>query len=131
MRRMGWSGGIAAAVASIALAGCEGGGSAPSVSGSTTEATVHGTVKYKGQPVEEGDIVFDPANVQRKTAAAVTAPIGKGGAYTIKTLVGGNTINVKLPKLAKNDPSLVYVAIPYDVPSGDSTKDVDLPPAQP
>jgi hypothetical protein len=117
--------------ASLAASGCESGGGAPSVSSSTTEATVHGTVKYKGTPINEGQIVFDPANIQRKSAAAVSAPLGKDGSYSVKTLVGGNSINFRLPALEKKDPSLAYATILFDVPGGDTTKDIDLPLTNP
>jgi hypothetical protein len=129
MRRWERRGGAAIWAASLTalltLGGCD--NPAPSVSGSGQEATVKGVVKYKGKPVTEGTIRFDPANISRKDAKAVSAPIGKDGSYTLKTLVGGNSINVDLPAaLTKGDPSLGMSSNNYDVPSGESTKDLDL-----
>lgn len=126
-RRIG--GGAATWLALLALAGCNDG--TPSASSSGSEATVHGVVKYKGEPVTEGTIRFDPANINRKMAKLVSAPIGKDGSYTIKTLVGGNTVGFDLPALAKKDPDVVYATFQYEVPSGDSTYNIDLPPAKP
>jgi len=113
----------------VALAGC--GEGAPPVSSSTAEATVHGTVTYKGKPVTEGEIRFDPTNVQRRNAPIVTAPIGKDGTYSVKTLVGENSVSFILPALTKSDPSLAYATLQYTAPGGDSTYDVQLPPNQP
>ncbi|MCA1686645.1 MAG: DUF4198 domain-containing protein [Planctomycetia bacterium] len=71
MKRLDWlrkvAGRGATLAAVVALAGCDSG--VPSVSSSSTEATVHGVVKYKGQPVPGGEIKFDPANIQRKDAS--------------------------------------------------------------
>jgi hypothetical protein len=109
----------------LALSGCDSG--APSVSSTNAEATVHGTVKHKGEVVSGGEIRFDPANVQRRDAKQVTAPIGKDGTYTVKTLQGGNMVYVTpSPELLKKNPGLVTFMKEYSVPSGDSTFDVDL-----
>jgi hypothetical protein len=111
----------------LALWGC--GSGAPSVSSSNAEATVHGTVKYKGEPIDGGEIRFDPANIQRRDAKQATAPIGKDGSYKITTLRGGNQVYVTLmPELQKKNPDLVTFMKDYDVPSGDSTFDVELAP---
>jgi hypothetical protein len=111
----------------LALWGC--GGGAPSVSSTNSAATVQGTVKYKGQPIDGGEIRFDPANVQRRDAKQATAPIGKDGTYKITTLQGGNMVYVTpSPELLKKNPGLVTFMKDYDVPSGDSTFDVELAP---
>ncbi len=116
---------IATLAALLALSGCES-TSAPSVSSSSTEVTVHGKVTYKGQPVTEGEIVFDPANIQRKDAKMVSAPIGQDGTYTIKTLQGENTISFRLPNLSKQDFQAATASSNYNAPAGDSTKDIEL-----
>ena len=64
-------------------------GGAPAVSSSMEEATVKGTVTIKGKPAAGGEILFDPANVDRKVMAR-SAPDQKDGTYTIKTLVDAN-----------------------------------------
>src|SRR4051794_21185477 len=84
--------------------GCGGGGSAPAVSSSLTEATVSGTVTIKGKPATKGDVTFDPANSQRNVAAR-SAPIGADGTYTVTTLLGGNTVRVTSPE-TNRDPQL-------------------------
>jgi hypothetical protein len=74
-------------------------------------------------------IRFDPANIQRRDAKAVSAPIGKDGTYTIKTLQGGNMIFFELPPdLTKKDPALVSFSKEQDVSSGDATLDIELSP---
>jgi len=130
MRRFMVRGGLAALAALFALTGCEGGGT-PSVSGSNTEVTVKGKVTYKGQPVTEGEIRFDPANINRRDAKIVSAPIGKDGTYTVKTLQGENTVRFNLPTLAKQDFGVASASITYDAPGGESTKDFELAPAAP
>ena len=119
---------VGALAALLPFAGC-GGESAPSVASTNSEASVHGTVKYKGQPLTSGEIQFDPANIRRRDATQVHAPIGKDGTYTIKTLQGGNSIHVSAPADIKSkDPNVVTFMKEYDVPSGDSTFDVELSP---
>jgi len=125
MRRFVMRSGLAALAAVVALAGCEG-GNTPSVSGSSTEVTVHGTVTYKGQPVTEGQIQFDPANIKRRDAKIVSAPIGKDGSYTIKTLQGENTVRFQLPTLSKQDFGVASASFPYDAPAGDSSFNIEL-----
>ncbi len=45
-------------------------------------------VTVNGKKASGGTILFDPLNVNRKSASAASAEIGKDGTYTIKTLVG-------------------------------------------
>jgi hypothetical protein len=116
---------FAAIVPSIALVvgwGCD---SRPSVSSSTTEATVKGTVTIKGKPPKKGEIVFDPANYQRKDVAARTAKIKEDGTYTITTLVGGNSVRVAGPEAERAGST--YTSIDFDVQPGENTLDISLP----
>jgi hypothetical protein len=128
MRRFALRGGIAAKVAAsmtmLALAGC--GDGTPPVSSSSTEVTVHGSVKYKGLPVKKGTIQFNPANIRRRDAKAVGAPIGADGSYTVKTLEGENTVTFVLPQLSKKDFGVASASFVYDAPSGESSYDVEL-----
>ncbi|WP_435018839.1 hypothetical protein TA3x_000826 [Tundrisphaera sp. TA3] len=111
----------------LALAGCDGGGAPPSVSGSNTEVTVHGTVKYKGQPVTSGIVQFDPANINRRDAKGVNGPIDKEGKFTVKTLIGENRVTFKdLPANVQKDMSAMSTTLLYDAPAGESTYDIDL-----
>jgi len=116
---------FSAAMASVLFAcwGC--GDGAPSVSSSSTEATVHGTIKIDGKAVTGGTVSFDPSNVSRKAAPVSAGQIGKDGSYTVKTLVGGNRVSVNSPEVNKN-PKLRYNSRPFDVQSGDNTFDFDL-----
>src|SRR6516164_2652145 len=90
--------------------GCDG---RPAVSSSTTEATVKGTVTIKGKPATKGTVEFDPANYQRKDVQARSAPINPDGTYTIKTLVGGNTVRVRGPEAEKA--GALYETTDFDV----------------
>jgi len=105
--------------------GCGGG---PAVETSTTEATVKGTVTIKGKPATEGSVTFDPSNINRKSESPRSAPIGKDGTYSVKTLVGLNQVTFSIPAIAKDaqlqDARLEYVAEP-----GEHTFDIVLPPS--
>ena len=115
------------AILLLAVFGC--GDGTPSVSSSTEEATVKGSVSFKGKKVAKGTITFDPANVNRKMAGSASAPIGADGTYTLKTMVGENQVSFSIPEMsAVGDPTLGYLRIPKDVASGESTIDFDLPP---
>ena len=118
---------VGAATALIAAWGCDGGGGAPSASSSTEEATVQRTVTIKGVPAAGGEIQFDPANVNRKVMPR-TAPIGKDGTYTIKTLVGGNSVTVRGPAIDK-DLGLAANQQMVEVHPGQNTIPIRVPPA--
>jgi hypothetical protein len=121
--------GVSAVGVLLAGWGCGGGGSAPAVSSSTTEATVGGTVRIKGKPATKGEVTFDPANSQRNVGAR-TAPIGADGTYTVTTLVGGNTVRVATPETTR-DPQLQFNETTIDVQSGTNTLDIVLPAPTP
>src|SRR3954469_17261904 len=117
--------GLAAATLLVIAWGC--GSGAPAVDTSTTEATVKGVVTIRGKPVTEGRISFDPSNVKRKSEPVRSAPIGKDGSYTVKTLVGGNQVTFSGPAFDK-DRQLQDVLLPFDVQAGENTFNVELPP---
>jgi hypothetical protein len=102
-------------------AGCDG---RPSVDSSTTEATVSGIVLVKGKPATGGEILFNPANVDRLVGPR-SAPIGKDGSYTIKTYTGGNQIGFA-GSLAVENPGLFRLKQYYEVRRGENKKDFDL-----
>jgi hypothetical protein len=102
--------------------GC--GGSPPAVDSSNTEATVKGVVKVDGVPATEGDIVFDAANYKRKDVAARSAPIGKDGSYTIKTLTGENQVKLGGALVHKKG-ILGRVTRALDVKPGENTFDFE------
>jgi hypothetical protein len=107
----------------VALCGC--GGGTPSVSGSTAEATVKGTVTINGKKATGGEVVFDPSNYRRANQQIRKAPIDKGGNYTVKTLVGENTITVMTPETRK-DIRLQSESLSLDAQDG-KTFDIVLP----
>ena len=92
MRLSLWAAALFAAIGLFVLAGC--GDSPPAVDSSNTEATVSGLVTIDGVPATEGEVVFDPSNIKRPGAVPRKASIGKDGRYTVKTLLGENTIKL-------------------------------------
>jgi hypothetical protein len=100
-------------------------------SGSMEEGTVKGIVRVRGKPVTNGQITFRASNINRRNAPAKNAPIGTDGSYTVKTLVGENSVVVVCKELftRKNqmlmdleDGQLVKIQ------AGENTLDIDLPP---
>jgi len=111
----------------MAAWGCGGGGSAPAVSTSMEEATVSGTVTINGQPATEGEVTFDPANIQRKVGLKIV-PIGADGSYTVTTYLGHNVVRVTTPETTKSkDQALQYNETTIDVQSGTNKLDIVLP----
>jgi hypothetical protein len=100
------------------LGGC--GSSPPAAETSDTEATVTGVVKVGGALADDGEIVFNPANYKRKDATPRSAPIGKDGTYTIKTLTGENQVRLG-GSLARKKPILSRVQRTVDVHPGENT----------
>jgi hypothetical protein len=115
--------GLAAAL--IACWGCGGGGAAPSVSSSTEEATVTGTVIVKGQPASGAEITFDPSNVNRPMARPQAAKIDSDGKFTVKTLAGENSVTVHGPAIDR-DPGLSTNSRVVDVKAGANVA-IELP----
>jgi hypothetical protein len=106
--------------------GCSGTKVNPEATGSTAEATVQGTVKVRGKLVTKGEVVFDPANINRPTAPVHKAPIGKDGKYSLKTLVGPNTVTVESKETLGD--STLQTGDQYIVQAGENTFNVVLPP---
>jgi hypothetical protein len=98
----------------------------PSASSSREEATVKGTVIIFGKPAKKGQVAFDPANYRREDSKASTADIGPDGTYSLKTLVGLNTVRVTGPEAEKAKAS--YANLECDVKSGENIYDIKLPP---
>jgi hypothetical protein len=106
-----------------ALGGC--GEGPPSVDSSKTEATVKGIVKVDGVAVSGGEVIFNPANNQRKDVSARTATIGPDGSYTVKTLTGANEVKIGGAAVKKNTMALRQSRI-VEVKSGENTADLDF-----
>ena len=103
------------------------------VSQTADEATVRGKVTLGGQPLTGGQLVFNPANYQRKSVPARTASIGDDGSYTVKTLTGSNMVMVSPKKVAARGKATTdpYEMIPLEVNPGDNTFNINLTPRAP
>ena len=119
-----WLGLALIAVTSLLIMGC--GDGSVSASGSTTEAKVTGTVMILGKPATDGEVVFDPANVNRRDASVHRAPIDKDGHYTITTLVGQNMAIVEGPAIVKNG-LMVANRQAVELTAGENTVDLTVP----
>jgi hypothetical protein len=120
-----WSAPAAATALSVAAWGCSG---TPSVTSSTAEAKVTGTVKVNGKPMTSGKVTLDPSNFARENANARTGEIKSDGTYEVTTLVGKNVVRVAGPEITKK-PGLGYANETIEVTSGGMTHDIVLPPA--
>lgn len=100
---------------------------APSVSGSTEEATVKGTVRIRGKPATNGIVSFRTSNINRPNAPLKEAPIGKDGTYTVTTLIGENFVEVSCKELftPKNRVLLENEQM-VNINSGENALDIDL-----
>jgi hypothetical protein len=110
-----------------AVSGC-GNPDAPKVTGSLEEATVTGIVRVRGKPVTNGRIGFKAANINRPNVALREVEIAKDGRFTIKALVGDNSVDVICKELgtAKNR-RLIENEQTIRVRSGENSIDVDIP----
>jgi hypothetical protein len=99
--------------------------------GSTEEATVKGIVRVRGKPATNGQITFRASNSNRRNAPTTNAPIGKDGSYTVKTLVGENSVTVICKELfARKNQMLVDLedGQMVKIQAGENTLDIDFPP---
>jgi hypothetical protein len=87
--------GLIASVCAFAIVGC--GSATPYAEASLTEAKVSGRVTAAGKPVTKGQIIFDPANVNRRNERARTAELRTDGTYEVTTLIGENRVTVAIP----------------------------------
>jgi hypothetical protein len=112
-----------------ALAGCS---AAPERESSTEEATVKGTVKLHGKPMNAGVLHFN-ANNPSRTVKNRDATIGKDGTYSVQAFVGLNTVTVTPPKTRTAKEGVAYFGLEYEektvvVKSGENTADVEFLP---
>ncbi|MEO6808940.1 MAG: hypothetical protein ABI353_07490 [Isosphaeraceae bacterium] len=105
--------------------GCSGGGSTPSVSSSSAETAVKGTVTINGKPATGGEVLFDPANINRKDAPAQKMPIGEDGTFSGKSLVGENSVTVSGPEIGEGALSMNRKVV--DLKAGENSVDITLP----
>jgi hypothetical protein len=91
---------------------------------SSEEATVSGTIKFKGKPLTKGEVTFSGGNTSR-TKPPAKAAIGKDGSYSLKALVGQNMVEVDSPTISRAGPNMPQFS--QQVQSGDNKIDIDLP----
>jgi hypothetical protein len=106
--------------------GC-GGSGAPYAESSKTEATVTGRVTSQGKPVTKGQVIFDPANINRSTEAARMAEIRKDGSYEVTTLIGENRVTLAIPARPKKKVGTPHFQKVYNVKSEGNTLDIEAP----
>jgi hypothetical protein len=111
-------------IGALAAIGC--GSGAPYAESSLTEATVSGHVTSEGQPVTKGQVIFDPANVNRPRESARTAEIRKDGTYEVKTLIGENRVTVAIPGRSRKK-AAPYVQQIFKVETSGNTLDIPVP----
>jgi hypothetical protein len=110
------------------VAGC-GSGSALTTS-SSEEATVSGTVKIRGKPIDGGELLFNASNPNRRVPPR-PATIGSDGSYTIKALVGYNVVTLAPPKARNKKQSKEFFGAGYDdkyvvVEAGENRVDLEF-----
>jgi hypothetical protein len=116
---------VAACAVTVFLGG--GCGGETSATSSSEEAAVHGTVKLQGKLIRSGTVSFERSHGDRSTAMPRTAPIGKDGTYSLKTLVGTNRVYVSAPAFP-NEPNAQRLIPECDVRSNNTTFNIEFPP---
>lgn len=86
-----------------------------------------GRVTSPGKPVSKGQIIFDPANVNRPGEPARTAEIRKDGSYEVKTLIGANRVTVSIPARPRKPGAPPYGQQICEVRAGSNAFDITLP----
>jgi hypothetical protein len=107
----------------FAVIGCDG---TPAANSSTQLATVKGMVRRKGKPLAKVQVMFNPANINRRTAPSVLATVGKDGRYELTTLDGVNTVSLVGPQASKIN-VLSAFGRTVDLKPGENTVDRDAP----
>lgn len=120
--RIGWVLGMAVSLGM--LAGC-GAGSTPSVSSSSEEVTVKGTVMLNGKPMTKGTIQFDASNISRPEAPTGSFELSKDGTFSGTTLIGENSVSVQSPELRTDDLRMNRKEV--TLTSGENTVNITLP----
>jgi hypothetical protein len=123
-RRLTARAGLVGVVCGLTAGGC--GSGAPYAESSRTQATVSGRVTAQGKPVTKGQIIFDPANVNRPTEPARTTELRADGTYDVTTLIGANRVTVAIPGRAAKA-GFPYIQRSFDVKTGSNTFDVEIP----
>ena len=113
-------------VVSCGATACGCGSGAPYAESSRTEAKVSGRVTAAGKAISKGQVIFDPANINRRSEPARTAEIHQDGTYELTTLIGANRVTVAIParRSKKGAPDVQHVC---EVQSGENTFNIALP----
>jgi hypothetical protein len=88
---------------------------------------VTGRVTSQGKPVPKGQVIFDPANVNRLSEPARTAEIRPDGTYEVKTLIGANRVTVSVPARPRKPGAPPYGQQTCEARAGSNTSDITLP----
>jgi hypothetical protein len=123
VRSQATAAGLLAALFAMTAGGC--GTDVRYAESSMAEATVSGRVSLQGKPAMKGQVIFDPANVNRKTVVARAAEIRRDGTYEVRTLIGANRVTVAIPGRTTKT-GAPYVQQIYDVKSGSNTLDIPI-----
>ena len=115
---------LAMMMCGLAAGGC--GSGAPYAESSLVETTVTGHVTSEGKPITKGRVIFDPANVNRRSEAARTAEIRKDGSYEVNTLIGENRVTVAIPGRSQKK-GAPHVQQVYKVEPSGNTLDIAVP----
>jgi hypothetical protein len=109
--------------------GCGSNPAASSLTSSMEEATLKGTVRVSGKPVNNGTVSFRTAHINRPNSPTKTVEINKNGSYSVQTVVGENYVEVTCKELNtaevkkfRGQEQLIMVK------SGDNTVDLEIPP---
>jgi hypothetical protein len=118
--------GLFVLVCGLVASGC--GSGAPYAEASRTEAKVTGRVVSQGKPVTKGQVVFDPANINRPNESARLAEIRKDGSYEVTTLIGANRVTVAIPgQPTRKKQVSPHVQLICEVHPGSNTFDITMP----
>jgi hypothetical protein len=118
-----------AAILLVAAAGCSSNPAASALTSSMEEATLHGTVRVNGKPVNNGTLSFRTAHINRPKSPTKSVEIGKDGSYSVTTVVGENQVEVTCKELnAKDTKKFRGTEQLIMVQSGDNAVDIEIPP---
>jgi len=113
--------GSAAAFAAALLVGCSDDG--------PKRARLSGEVKYDGQPIPYGEVLFTPDAAQKNSGPQGIAPI-RNGKYDTgdgKGIAGGPTIIRVTGFTEQGGKVLCEVELPADLPRDGGTHNIDVP----
>ena len=114
---------------SVATIGCSSNPAASALTSSMEEATLKGTVRVNGKPVNNGTLSFRTAHVNRPNSPTKNVNINKDGPYSVTTVVGENYVEVTCKEL--NTPQTKKFRGAEQlimVQSGENTVDIEVPP---